>query len=59
MTQAGRLIVCKDQGFVLGINRMNSTGDAVLFNNNPSGGSSATVGRISVTTSSTSYVNVL
>jgi|TARA_R100000479_G_scaffold168681_1_gene109853 hypothetical protein len=56
MTQAGRLIVCKDQGFVLGINRMNSTGDAVLFNNNPSGGSSATVGRISVTTSSTSYV---
>ena len=56
MTQAGRLIVCKDQGFVLGINRMNSTGDAVLFNNNPSGGSSATVGKITVTTSSTAYV---
>tara|TARA_R100001163_G_C5039606_1_gene178042 strand:+ start:207 stop:1184 length:978 start_codon:yes stop_codon:yes gene_type:complete len=56
MTQAGRLIVCKDQGFVLGINRMNSTGDAVLFNNNPSGQASATVGKITVTTASTSYV---
>ena len=55
-TQSGRVIIAKDQGFVLGINRMNSTGDAVLFNNNASGGSSATVGRISVTLSSTSYV---
>ena len=55
-TQSGRVIIAKDQGFVLGINRMNSTGDAVLFNNNPSGGSSATVGKITVTTTSTAYV---
>ncbi len=55
MTQSGRMVIAKDQGWVLGINRMNSTGNAVLFNNNASGGSSATVGTIDVTTSSTSY----
>jgi len=49
-TQAGRVIIQKDAGFVLGLNRTTDNGDMVLFNGNGSNR-----GSISITGSSVSY----
>ena len=49
-TQAGRVIIQKDAGFVLGLNRTTDNGDMVLFN-----GQGANRGAIAITSSSVSY----
>lgn len=49
-TQAGRVIIQKDAGFVLGLNRTTDNGDMVLFN-----GQGSNRGSISITGSSVSY----
>ena len=49
-TQAGRVIIQKDAGFVLGLNRTTDNGDMVLFN-----GQGSNRGSISITSSSVSY----
>ena len=49
-TQAGRVIIQKDAGFVLGLNRTTDNGDMVLFN-----GQGSNRGSIAITGSSVSY----
>jgi len=50
MTQSGRIVIQKDAGWVLGLNRTTSNGDVVLI-----AGQGTTRGTISVTGSSVSY----
>lgn len=49
-TQSGRVVIQKDAGWVLGLNRTTDNGDMVLFN-----GQGSNRGSISITSSSVSY----